>query len=57
MTTSQKILSTLTAVKSELAIFKVLEIGVFGSVIRGEQNDSSDMTCWSLLAKMPICWT
>ena len=44
MTTTQEILSTLSAIKPELqAAFKVQEIGVFGSVIRGEQTDTSDI--------------
>jgi uncharacterized protein len=51
MTTTQKILSTLTAVKPELTVFKVQEIGVFGSVIRGEQNESSDIDVLVSLGK------
>jgi uncharacterized protein len=51
MTTTQEILSTLTAVKPELTVFKVQEIGVFGSVIRGEQNESSDIDVLVSLGK------
>lgn len=44
MESTQEILHTLASVKSELrAAFKVQEIGVFGSVIRGEQKESSDI--------------
>jgi len=44
METTQEILNTLASVKSELrTAFKVQEIGVFGSVIRGEQKESSDI--------------
>ncbi len=44
MATTQEILNALRAVKPELrTVFKVCEIGVFGSVIRREQKDSSDI--------------
>jgi predicted nucleotidyltransferase len=44
MTTAQEILSALALVQSELrTAFKVQEIGVFGSVARGEQKESSDI--------------
>lgn len=44
MESTQEILHTLASVKSQLrSAFKVQEIGVFGSVIRGEQNESSDI--------------
>ncbi|HBG07040.1 MAG: nucleotidyltransferase [Geobacteraceae bacterium GWC2_58_44] len=44
MVTTQEIMNTLASVKSELqTAFKVHEIGVFGSVIREEQKESSDI--------------
>ena len=44
MTSTQEIFNTLASVKSELrTAYKVHEIGVFGSVIRGERKDSSDI--------------
>jgi len=44
MTSTQEILHALASVKSELLTsFKVREIGVFGSVIRGDQKESSDV--------------
>ena len=44
MINTEDILDTLMSLKSDLRVsFHVNEIGVFGSVIRGEQNDSSDI--------------
>lgn len=37
------ILKTLSALKPELAQYKVKELALFGSFIRGEQNPSSDI--------------
>ena len=44
MTSTQDILETITSLKSQLhTSFHVDGIGVFGSVIRGEQKESSDI--------------
>ena len=44
MATAQEIFNTLASLSSELRTsFKVHEIGIFGSVIRGEQKDGSDI--------------
>lgn len=44
MESTAQILQTLRQVKPELfAFFKVREVGVFGSVIRGEQREESDI--------------
>jgi uncharacterized protein len=44
MANLQDILFTLGTVKSDLkTIFKVNEIGIFGSIARGEQKDTSDV--------------
>ena len=44
MATKEQILEFLRSVKSELRLkYKVKEIGVFGSVARGEQNEFSDI--------------
>jgi predicted nucleotidyltransferase len=44
MERTDEILDSLRQVKTELAaIFKVEEIGLFGSVIRGEQREDSDI--------------
>lgn len=42
--TKQEILSVLSGLKSELrARFNVTSVGVFGSFVRGEQRDGSDI--------------
>jgi predicted nucleotidyltransferase len=44
MSKKEEILDTLKALKPELAArFKVQEIGLFGSFVRGEQNAESDI--------------
>ncbi|MBI2560654.1 MAG: nucleotidyltransferase family protein [Planctomycetes bacterium] len=44
MNTKEKILKTLRALKQEIiAGYKVKEIGVFGSLIRGELSETSDI--------------
>ncbi|MBI3393784.1 MAG: nucleotidyltransferase family protein [Nitrospirae bacterium] len=44
METKQEILSVLSGLKSELrARFNVTSVGVFGSFVRGEQRDGSDI--------------
>lgn len=44
MKTKEEILKTLAALKPELqSRYKVEEIGVFGSLIRGEQTEASDV--------------
>lgn len=44
MATKQEIITALHALKPELqARFKVKEIGLFGSYVRGEQKESSDV--------------
>lgn len=44
MKTKEKILKTLAALKPELqSRYKVKEIGVFGSLVRGEQTAASDV--------------
>jgi uncharacterized protein len=51
MERTDEILDSLRQVKSELAaIFKVEEIGLFGSVIRGEQREDSDI---DILVNLP----
>ena len=44
MNTKAQVLSALKELKEEIkARFKVKEIGVFGSVVRGEQGETSDI--------------
>lgn len=44
MKTKEEILKTLAALKPELqSRYKVKEIGVFGSFVRGEQGEASDV--------------
>ena len=44
MSTREKILKTLRAIKPELAIrYKVKEVGLWGSFVRGDQAESSDV--------------
>lgn len=51
MERTDEILDSLRQVKTELAaIFKVDEIGLFGSVIRGEQREDSDI---DILVNLP----
>jgi uncharacterized protein len=51
MERTDEILDSLRQVKTELAaIFKVEEIGLFGSVIRGEQREDSDI---DILVNLP----
>jgi len=51
MESTDEILDSLRQVKTELAaIFKVEEIGLFGSVIRGEQREDSDI---DILVNLP----
>ncbi len=43
MTTKENILATLKTNKSELSKFGVTNIGLFGSYLRNEQSDKSDI--------------
>lgn len=43
MTTKENIISTLESYKSELSGFGVQNIGLFGSYVRNEQSDKSDI--------------
>ena len=43
MTSKEYYLAKLKSLHDELKRFKVLEIGLFGSVVRGEQKQSSDL--------------
>ena len=43
MTTKENIIKTITALKSELSKFGVQSIGLFGSYLRNEQSDKSDI--------------
>ena len=43
MTTSADYLQKMKALHGEFKRFKVREIGLFGSVVRGEQKESSDL--------------
>ena len=44
MAAAEEILTMLRQMKPELtAVFKVHEIGLFGSVVRGEERESSDI--------------
>lgn len=43
MTTKENIISTLKSHKSELSKFGVQNIGLFGSYLRNEQTDKSDI--------------
>ena len=43
MTTKEKIIATLKSYKPELSKFGVQNIGLFGSYLRNEQSDKSDI--------------
>jgi len=43
MKTKEEIIQTIKALHDELGKYKVREIGVFGSVVRGEQKRESDI--------------
>ena len=44
MASVQDILESIKEIKSELKVsFKVKQIGIFGSLVRGEQSESSDV--------------
>lgn len=43
MDTKDEIVGTIKALHGHLATYKVKEIGVFGSVVRGEQDKESDI--------------
>lgn len=43
MTTKEYILSTIRENKKELACFGIRDIGLFGSYLRGDQSDKSDI--------------
>jgi predicted nucleotidyltransferase len=43
MKTKDEIVNTIKSLHSHLTKYKVREIGVFGSVVRGEQNKESDI--------------
>ena len=43
MTTKENIIATLKSYKPELSKFGVLNIGLFGSYLRNEQSDKSDI--------------
>lgn len=43
MKNKEDIIGTLKALHEEMKKYRVLEIGVFGSVVRGEQKRSSDI--------------
>jgi predicted nucleotidyltransferase len=43
MTTKEYILTSLKSYKPELSRFGIREVGLFGSYLRGEQSDNSDI--------------
>lgn len=43
MTTRENILSTIRAHKTELIKFGIRDVGLFGSYVRGEESDNSDI--------------
>ena len=43
MTTKEYILATLKTNKSRLSEFGIIHVGLFGSYVRGEQSDQSDI--------------